>query len=755
MPAPREGAGEGLTLQQRTRQRLAAWRRIGAPGSVLRWLREGVRCEWLDGPPRPFHHGVTHFQPDERRWVSTERDRCLKTGAWRRATCFDFVSRAFIVTHKGKRRLVIDLRHINEHHVKRGCRFESLQVLRRLAQRGDWMWSIDLSDAYHHLGIHESDQQYFTFGLETDAGVEYFSCSALNFGWTMSPWYFTMLTRPVVGYLRSPELAGQRPAHGARRRRPACAQRAQRPSAERPAARSPSLAAEADPQPAPSAGVESDQHELDATWHEEDGWMGYARRQQERQQQQQRRQQQAAARRRRRRTGEASSGTRVLPWLDDFWFGRQGTYEEAVAARDASYAVFDMLGLTRNTTKGQHDPTQVLPDHLGFCIDSRRGLFLLTERRVCKLRSQAIDLLVHAASHRRLVSTRLLASFTGLAQSSCLAVPSGRFMLRASYDDLATRRGWGGRVRLSAQALADLRFWRDVRDSRHVGRSIWLEPTTRTLSSDAGPNGWGGALDWARQLPPAYGFWSPEEAEWHIGMRELRAVRLVIQHFLPHLRRRRVLLFEDNQSVVFILTNLVSKSPQLMAELRRLWWLLDTEDIELRVLYIRSAENIIADFASRLAAPRDYRVRRTVFERAQEMWGACTVDAFASAATALLPRFWTATPVPGAAGTDAFSQPWAGERVWAHPPPSLLLELWQLLRLDERSAEVLVCAPYWPTAVWFTPLLELCDEYVTYEAGSLERVAPDAPARLSEWQIIIFHIPARQRLGGGGGGGTS
>jgi hypothetical protein len=480
--------------------------------------------------------------------------------------------------------------------------------------------------------------------------------------------------------------------------------------------------------------------EEEGAWHEEDGWLAYARRQQQ-QQQQQHRQQRARAERHRSGRRSSGSGVRCLPWLDDFWFGQSGSYEQACTARDFTHATLSRLGLQRNPAKGHHDPTQVLPDHLGFCIDSARGLFLLTARRMASLRASAADLLVHASRHRRLVSKRRLASFAGLAQSSTLAVPIGRFMLRAAYDDLSERRGWAGSVRLSQQTLSDLRFWYGIRDDPHVGRSIWLEPTTRVGSVDAGPYGWGGALDWARVLPPAFGFWTAEEAEWHITMRELCAVRLFIQAFLPECRRRRVLLFEDNQAVVFILTNMVTKSPQLMQELRRLWRLLDTEDIELRVLYIRSAENIIADFASRLAAPRDYVVSSWVFERVQEMWGACTMDAFASAATSMLPRFWTAIPVQGSAGTDAFSQPWAGERVWAHPPPSLLLALWQLLLLPERTAEVLVCAPYWPSAIWFAPLLELCDEYVTYEAGSLERVAADAPARLSEWPIIVFHIP--------------
>ena len=36
-------------------------------------------------------------------------------------------------------------------------------------------------------------------------------------------------------------------------------------------------------------------------------------------------------------------------------------------------------------------------------------------------------------------------------------------------------------------------------------------------------------------------------------------------------------------------------------------------------------------------APEDYTVMRSVFEDAQRRWGQCTVDAFASPATALLP----------------------------------------------------------------------------------------------------------------------
>jgi hypothetical protein len=618
---------------------LGNWRRIGASRQVLNWLREGVRVPWNErGPPTPFHHGVASFSPGERAWLTLERDRCLRTGAWRRAKQQTHVSRAFIVYHKGKPRLVIDLRWINEHTQERACKFESLAVLRRLARRGDWMWSIDLSDAYHHVPYHEDYVHYFTFGIETLHGTEYFSTPALNFGWRLSPWVFTTVMRAPVSYLRSPAAAAlTAPRYGARQQ------------------------------------TQTQQRE----------------------------------------------GLRTLPWLDDLAFFLDGsmTFEQARSARDSSHALLSDLGLLVAPDKGQFDPTHFLEDHLGYGIDSERGLFLLTRRRERGLASGAHALLHAAARGARRVRTRSVASFAGLGEASALALPLARFMLRALYDDLATRRGWGGTVRLGRQTLADLRWWATLSGSRHVGRSIWRRPETRLVSSDASDLGWGFALLDTPRLAPAHGFWSPDELPWHITMKELVAVRLGVERFLPQLTGRRVLLREDNMAVVYILTNFVSRSPLLMAELRKLWYLLDEFDISLRPLYIRSAENVIADYASRLAFSGDYAILRARFEAVERMWGRCTIDAFASPATALLPRYWTPGPIEGSAGVDAFAQAWRGERLWIHPPPSLLLTVVQMLETHE--CEAFVCAPLWRGAAWYGLLLAMSSEHVHLPAGSL------------------------------------
>jgi hypothetical protein len=600
-------------LQDLVRRQLGAWRRIGAPRHVLRWLSEGVRAEWLHGPPAPFHFGISTFTPEERVWLSSERDRCLDSGAWRRATCLNFVSRAFIVTHKGKRRLVIDFRHVNLHHVKRGCRFETLQKLRRMARRGDYMFSIDLKDAYHHVGVHKADQDYFTFALQTAEGTQYFSTSALSFGWTMSPWYFTQVMKPVVSYFRNPAI-GQPARFG--QRLPGPLQGWVPPEASPPptihtaplcvaslssvgllppsevalqwgASTAPPSLNEAEvcgldgalqlprsfppglgldpppfgamlPMPVPPSPVvphisppldvccdaELIFHTMseDACWEFEEqlqaglswpqidlgvglAWHGESRTDAELMElsdealadEEERLLRLDVAtgrqrppppppppptrshRRRQRRRQQLWSlqptevGCRVLPWLDDFAFFKQGTHAKACAERDHVFGTLESLGLQRNVTKGQPEPSHFLEDHLGYGIDTARGLFLLTSKREVKLRSMASRLLSYAARHRRFVPTRELAGFAGLGQASALAVPMARFWLRSAYDDIAEQgHRWSGLTRLSRQTMADIAKWRGLRDSRHVGRAIWRPADSAVGHVDAGPYGWGG-----------------------------------------------------------------------------------------------------------------------------------------------------------------------------------------------------------------------------------------------------------------------
>jgi hypothetical protein len=180
-----------------------------------------------------------------------------------------------------------------------------------------------------------------------------------------------------------------------------------------------------------------------------------------------------------------------------------------------------------------------------------------------------------------------------------------------------------------------------------------------------------------------------------------------------------------------------------MRELRLLWYVMDLHDISLQPVYIRSAENKLADWASRLAAPGDYLAAPDVFALAQRN-AAFTVDAFASAATAQVPRYWTESREPGAEATDAFTQVWAGEHLWLHPPVRHLPQCARRLRL-EPAVSAAVLTPRWRGASWYTELMGLASSFVDLPPGSLLPIAADAPQRLRSWPVTLFWVPARSR----------
>eukprot|EP00873_Tetraselmis_striata_P004745 jgi/Tetstr1/425009/TSEL_015477.t1 len=115
------------------------------------------------------------------------------------------------------------------------------------------------------------------------------------------------------------------------------------------------------------------------------------------------------------------------------------------------------------------------------------------------------------------------------------------------------------------------------------------------------------------------GFWQEDDRAHHITWKELRAVRHAVGSFLPQLRGRRVLLHEDNTAVVASQTNLTSRSPVMMEELRKLWHLLDIHDISIRPRYIQSAANVWADRLSRELDDADWQLNPRIFAYLQRL----------------------------------------------------------------------------------------------------------------------------------------
>ena len=186
-----------------------------------------------------------------------------------------------------------------------------------------------------------------------------------------------------------------------------------------------------------------------------------------------------------------------------------------------------------------------------------------------------------------------------------LACPAARFYLRSLHDASGHARGWDGDVRLGKQQLRDLRWWQELRTA-NVSRAIWRSPTDRTLHCDASRLAWGGVLD---GTVPASGMWMGRTRSRHINYLELLAVHHTLLAFGDELRGHSVLLWEDNTTVMHVLTNRTTRSPELMHLLRRVHFLIDSLGIDLTVRYIASKDNSQADALSR-GSPFDELVLR-------------------------------------------------------------------------------------------------------------------------------------------------
>ena len=99
----------------------------------------------------------------------------------------------------GKLRLVIDLRLLNHHLRKEKFHLETPAIPHHSIQKGDWVISLDLTDAYLHISIHPSLRKFLRFCYQD----EVFQFRVLPFGLSVSPRVFTRVVDAIMAHVRS------------------------------------------------------------------------------------------------------------------------------------------------------------------------------------------------------------------------------------------------------------------------------------------------------------------------------------------------------------------------------------------------------------------------------------------------------------------------------------------------------------------------------------------------------------------------
>lgn len=454
---------------------------------------------------------------------------------------------------------------------------------------------------------------------------------------------------------------------------------------------------------------------------------------------------------------------RVLPYIDDFLVaaapaGRPATEEDAAKARAVVSDLFNRLGLVRKVGKGCWEGSRTI-DHLGMHIDTEAMRVFVANRKVLRVRQLSKQILLLAQRNRRLINRDLLEHFCGVCVALSLALPLARFYTRSLYFDMAgarmEERGQSpqrgpsvarisraedspSRVRLSRQSLRDLRFWRQL--TRGEGRELRPCPPDLALHSDAADVGWGGTLGpdlraGSRGLWEAQGFWSAADRVESITLRELRAVRLLLHQsfsaFVSSPQTQRLLVHEDNQSVVYVLNAMVSASKAMMAELRKLQKILVALDVRLDARWLPSAVNRYADSLSRKWNPADVNVSEQLLAAIQQQYN---FDRPAFCARPLNePRPARLKQI------GSQMQEWWGDgkaRLWN--PPFDFLPL-VVRKIQQEGGQGVLLAPFWPAQAWFGQLRQLATTIHVLDAPA-PAVFSDTKPLNPAWQLIVADI---------------
>ena len=388
-------------------------------------------------------------------------------------------------------------------------------------------------------------------------------------------------------------------------------------------------------------------------------------------------------------------GRRVVMFLDD-GIGGAPDFVACLEVSRLCRVDLEKAGFFVNDQKSVWIPSQV-GVWLGYCLDFSRCLISMPSAKIMKLKESISRIL-----SQRFVTAKELASVAGQLISMFLAIGNTvRLMSRSMYSQISEQVSWFCPFTLHDSVKSELVFWLSNLD-QHNGRPIWFKSSTvRIAYSDASDTGYGGYIVELGPQVAAQGVWSSDMANQSSTLREILAVRKVLESFAPKLAGLCVKWFTDNQNVARII-DIGSPKLHLQEEARRIFHICVSHGISIEPEWVPRASNEQADYLSRIVDPDDWSVSLPIFKLLNSRWGPHTVDRFADEHNCLLPRFDSRFWNPLCEAMDTFTRSWEFENNWLCPPPHLVARA--LRHMRSCCAKGTLITPLWRSAP-FWPLL--------------------------------------------------
>ena len=574
-------------LKGRLRTKLDYWHTIGANNFVIDTIKFGYRIPFISTPCRAlFHNNKSALEYAS--FVESAISELVGNHSVIEVPFVQHVVNPLSVSIQlsGKKRLILDFRHVNQSIWKQKFKCEDWRVLLSYVNKGDFLFSFDLKSGYHHFDIFPDHQTFLGFSWVFSGTVKYFCFTVLPFGLSSAPYIFTKCLRPLVKFWRF-------------------------------------------------------------------------------------------------------NGIKIVVFLDDGC----GKGESLQTAKEHSLFVQTSLsnaGFVANSIKSLWEPTQLLV-WLGLNWDLVSGSISITDRRISNFIA-LIDKFLQSAPY---VTARDCASITGhiMSMSSVLGNLT-RLKARFLYKVIDSRSKWDSRfnIGLHNDCLSEIFFWKNNIVSLNSRTIVPYQAPLLLSFSDASNVACGAYLVGTEEV--SHRMWSSSEEEKSSTWRELKAVHFALTSFKNSVQGKSVKWHSDNQRAVRIV-DIGSPKAELHSIALDIFDFCRNFNVRFVSQWVPRELNTRADDISNIIDFDDWYTTQGFFAHLDHIWGPHTVDRFANALNAHLPRFNSRFRVPGTEAIDAFSVSWAAENNWLVPPVHCIIRVIQNLLVCSAFGTLVV--PYWPS----------------------------------------------------------
>ena len=192
-------------VKGRLRKHIEFWKKIGTSNFILSVISDGYRLPFIQAPPcRDISNNKSAFVHSN--FVKEAINELLLSGRVLEVSQLPHVINPLSVSvqRSGKKRLILDLRHVNQYLEKQAIKYEDWKVGLSYFQKGAFMISFDLKSGYHHIEIHPEYQTFWGFAWKfPDSQTrKYFIFTVLPFGLSTGPHIFTKTLKPLVKHWR-------------------------------------------------------------------------------------------------------------------------------------------------------------------------------------------------------------------------------------------------------------------------------------------------------------------------------------------------------------------------------------------------------------------------------------------------------------------------------------------------------------------------------------------------------------------------